>query len=537
MRTLVTWCCPLLLAASTACGDPEDDGPRSAIASGLPRPFEDIYVDWGAARREARFRALMGFPMRDEAALDRYIELTYDPEHPDFRQYMAVRVWMDRHAPLESGLGEVQAWLTGGGMAVERVGANRLLLEFSGTVGQFNDAFQTELRDFDRENPSAGRPPLHVYGSLTPLTAPPSIAERVTGVVTVDLPADSDALPGEAGEIVMQPPTDVAQGMTLSQIAHAYGLAELYALGFRGQGVKLGLVTGATFKFNDLQSFWRSLGITRNDPIGVQTMEPIATRYLETTLDTQWSGGLAPEAEVIAYQGPDSRNTSIVYTFNEAIARAEVSVLSSSFAHREETEAPVIHAHYNASAKMGAALGITIVVASGDSARPDVPSSSPYVTCVGGTQLRLLPSGEVDSEVAWAGSGSGPSRVFEMPAWQKGVVTDSEGKRAVSDVALNASPESSYWVYYLANWERYGGTSFAAPVFAATVAVVNSYRVANGAPVAGFLNPALYQSSAVQAAFRDIVQGETAFHAAKAGWDYPTGWGAPRAAELAVALP
>jgi kumamolisin len=120
---------------------------------------------------------------------------------------------------------------------------------------------------------------------------------------------------------------------------------------------------------------------------------------------------------------------------------------------------------------------------------------------------------------------------------QEGVVVDSDGKRAVSDVALNASLDSTYWVYYLAEWERYGGTSFAAPAFAALMAVVNSYRASNGAPVAGFLNPILYRSTAVQSTFRDVVEGSTTYYPAKAGWDYPTGWGAPMAAELAQALP
>ena len=41
----------------------------------------------------------------------------------------------------------------------------------------------------------------------------------------------------------------------------------------------------------------------------------------------------------------------------------------------------------------------------------------------------------------------------------------------------------------------------------------------------------------VKASFRDVTMGSTDLHAAKKGWDYPTGWGAPRAKKLADALP
>jgi kumamolisin len=186
---------------------------------------------------------------------------------------------------------------------------------------------------------------------------------------------------------------------------------------------------------------------------------------------------------------------------------------------------------------MGAALGMTIAVASGDSARPDVPSTSPYVTCVGGTRLTVGSDGEVAAESAWAQSGSGNARYLPIPWYQEEVITESSGKRAVSDVAVHASSTPGYWVYYLAQWNHYGGTSFSAPVFAGMIAVVNQYRAAQGKPPAGLLNPLLYRSPEVQGTFRDIVHGKTDLFEARPGWDYPTGWGAPDIAKLADALP
>jgi len=536
MRTPAICCAALLLTLAVGCGDDESN---PEIGSGLPRPVPGIYDDFGVADTSAGIRALIGFATRDVEGLDRSIEAMYDPEGGSFRQYMTVDEWMAQHAPPEENLQKVEAWLGQQGFTVAARASNRLLLEITGTVGQFNEAFQTELHLFERENPSAGGAPLPVYGVVDkPLRAPPDIGPLITGVITADVPVDTRTLPNEGGDIETAPPPDVASSLSIAQVAHAYGADALYADSYDGSGVKLGIVVGATFKFKDLQSFWQSFGVTRENPTVVQTLDDISTRYLETTLDVEWAAGLAPGADVLVYSGPDARNTSVLFTYNEAIALGEVSVLTSSFAHREETEADLVRNHFNDSSRMGAALGMTIVVASGDSARTDIPSSSPYVTCVGGTKLTLSAAGEVAEEVAWSGSGSGAARTFPMPWYQEGVVTDSEGKRAVTDLSLNASQEPGFWVYYIGEWKGgYGGTSFSAPVFAGLITLVAQHRLENGKPPLGLLNPFLYQSAEVQATFRDIVSGKTEFYPAKPGWDYPTGWGAPNVAALAEALP
>lgn len=532
----ISSCCGVTLALVFAAGCGEEPLVGN-IQSGLPDPMEGVYVDMGESSESASFRALIGFPTRDAAGLTQTIRDMYDPTSATFRQTMSVDDWMAKHAPPVEDVDKVAAWLSSQGMSVPQRGTNRLLLEFTGTVGQFNEAFQTKLHDFERENPSAGRPPIPVYGALAPLIAPPDIAPLVTGVVTVDLPADTKQLPNEGGDIVISNPPNPLDSLSVSQVARAYDIDGLYSLGHDGTGVKLGLVVGATFKFKDLQSFWQSFGVQRTDPVVVETMEPVATRYLETTLDVEWAGALAPGADLVVYSGPDARNTSIVYTFNEAIARGEVSVLSSSFAHREETEAPVIHDQFDASARMGVALGMTIAVASGDSAKPDVPSTSAHVTCVGGTRITLDANGGIATEAAWSQSGSGIARHFPIPWYQEGVILDSEGQRAVSDLAVQASSSPGYWVYYLGEWNHYGGTSFAAPVFAGMVAVLNHHREALGKKPVGFLNPFLYQMPEVQATFRDVKTGKTEFFEAGPGWDYPTGWGAPDIKKLADAVP
>ncbi|WP_433929979.1 protease pro-enzyme activation domain-containing protein [Sorangium cellulosum] len=516
----------------------EEELEPTEATDGIPSPLPGVYTDKGTAEDDAVVRALMGFPIRNSGRLAPLIEEMYDPASPQFRQYLTSEQWIAQFAPRELDVHLVKLWLEDQGFQVNFTATNRLLVQFTGTVAQFNAAFQTELRVFERENPQAGNPPFDVFGSLEQLTVPTWVDDRTTGIITADLAASTKPLPAEGGAIDEEGPADVSDGITLAQIAGAYDLDELYALGFTGQGVKLGVTVGAAFKVKDLQSFWRSLGVQRSNPQVIQTMEPPATRYVESTLDVQWSGGLAPGAELVVYQGPDARNTSMVYTFNEAIGRGEVSIITDSFAHREDSEPTAVRLQYHYAAQMAAALGITVVAATGDSAQTDTPSASPYVTGVGGTSLWVTEDGEVESETAWSRSGSGPTLSFDIPSWQVGIVEGSGGKRAVADVAMHASTSPlPYWVYYLGEWQRYGGTSFSAPAFAGIVAAVNSYRAAQGLPRVGFLNSILYTTPAVQATFRDVVSGSTEFFAAGPGWDYPTGWGAPSAIGLATTLP
>lgn len=516
------------------CEIPPEEQVPTEEPDGLPGPLPGVYDDQGEAPEDNGVRALIGFANRDRAGLEMKVANMYDPLHPDYRKYVGVDQWMTEHAPYEADYALVKDWLVSRNMTVSYEASNRLLIAFTGSVKDFNETFNTTLHICMRKNPQVGNPPFPVYCTLESFTLPKFVADRTNGLITADLPAPLGTLPKEGGSVIDETP-DAIQAYGPPQIAAAYEFKALYEAGFTGQGVKLGVVGAATYHNKDLQTFWKSFGVTRELPTAIDVMEPVVTRITETILDTQWSSSMAPGAEVIVYQGPDNRNTALLYAWNEAIGLGEVSVLTTSFAHREDSEAKPLRHQYDESALMGAALGMTLISASGDSARPDTPCSSPYVTCVGGTKLSMDGIGLVLSESAWSLSGSGDAKTFNVPEWQKGV--NKGTKRAMTDLALHASPGKGYWVRRYGAWEAYGGTSFSAPVFAGMVAVINSYRQSKGMPNVGFMNPSLYRSVPVQATFRDVVSGGTDLYQAQPGWDYPTGWGAPRAMLLAETLP
>lgn len=518
---------------------PPPDKPPLASNPGVPAPLEGVYTDRGAAARGEPLRGLLALPIHDEPGLLRTIQELYDPTNPRFRQYPSADELHQRHAPPEDDVRIVTEWLTSQGFKVGAVATNRLLIQFTGTVGQFNDAFGVTVRVMSRKAPQAGNPPHDVYGLTETITVPKPIEDRIFALVGLDLDHDAhDTVPPEATSPVGAPP-NVEDGYTPQQIAAGYNIKPLWERGFRGRGVKLGVVVGGTFHLKDTRAFWQTWGIDRADPITVTTLGPPRYRIREANLDVQWAGAIAPEADLIVYSGPDARNTSMLFTYNEAIARNEVSVITNSFAHREDSEPRAVRRQYSASSMMGAALGITLAAASGDSAGVDVPASSPYVTAVGGTLLGLI--GErVVWETAWSHSGSGPSLTIPVPEWQKGIRGIGD-KRATVDVALNSGMGN--WYMWLGKWYSNIGTSFASPMFAGLIAVVNDARDDEGKPPVGFINSLLYTRPEIQRTFRDVTEGHTVDkegnvkYRAGPGWDMVTGWGGPDAEGLLRTLP
>jgi kumamolisin len=509
---------------------PPDQVPTEVI-DGLPNPSAVIYEDLGEAALDARFRALLGFPLRDEAALDTSVRDIYTPSNARFRQYMSKDEWMTSHAPLQDDIDRVVAYLVANGFAVPRIAGNRLLLEFNGTVGQFQTAFGPRLHLLQKIVGHDGQ----VYGTAEKLTVPKFVADRISAILTADLLPETGTLLGEAGQVTTTPPPNALTAQSPARLATSYGTEAMMASGNRGAGETIGIVVGATFKFKDLQSFWQGFGITRSDPTVVKVVPGTITRFLETTIDIQWAGAMAPQAGLIVYEGPDIRESSLLYVYNEAVARNQVTVLTTSFAHRETSVSAAERKMYEKITKQAAAFGITCVAASGNSKDVDVPGSSPYVTAVGGTVLRSDSSGNRTSEQAWALAGAGESLTITKPAWQSAIITVAN-RRATVDVALNAG--TAYWTYYLGDWTNgWAGTSFAAPTMAGMIAVTNSYRRGLGKLRLGWLNQVLYTTPAAQRTFFDVVDGTASDFPAAVGWDFASGWGAPSMQALGDAMP
>eukprot|EP01100_Stratorugosa_tubuloviscum_P011261 TRINITY_DN4_c0_g1_i6.p1 TRINITY_DN4_c0_g1~~TRINITY_DN4_c0_g1_i6.p1 ORF type:complete len:577 (-),score=307.42 TRINITY_DN4_c0_g1_i6:166-1836(-) len=196
--------------------------------------------------------------------------------------------------------------------------------------------------------------------------------------------------------------------------------------------------------------------------------------------------------------------------------------------------------------------GRTLLFASGDSGVgckkcslfvPDWPSSSPYVTSVGGTELN------VNNEIGVTFSGGGFSNHFARPSYQDSAVLNylsttnnlpdqsfyNNTGRAYPDLSAVAT---NYQIVVRGFTTLVDGTSCSTPTVAGIIALLNDIRLQRNQPSLGFLNPWLYQTVAkVPGALYDVTQGRNANGCcdgfpATVGWDPMTGLGTPNFAVL-----
>jgi kumamolisin len=200
-----------------------------------------------------------------------------------------------------------------------------------------------------------------------------------------------------------------------------------------------------------------------------------------------------------------------------------------------------------------AAQGQNFFVASGDSSTWSAsneawPADNAYIVSVGGTDLvTASAAGPWKSETAWSDSGGGISPdSIPIPSWQQlsGVINSSNKGSTTLRNGPDVSANANFTFYTCADQttclaNEYGGTSFAAPMWAGYIALVNQQLAENSQPTIGFLNPTIYAqniTSAYGTDFHDITSGTSGSYAAVVGYDLVTGWGSPNGTGLINAL-
>ena len=173
------------------------------------------------------------------------------------------------------------------------------------------------------------------------------------------------------------------------------------------------------------------------------------------------------------------------------------------------------------------------------------PADDAYLTSVGGTDLTTKSAaGPRASETACVdGGGDISPDNFAIPSWQTATASGCSNCSHVYRNGPDVSANANFTVYVCADQSgctanSYGGTSFAAPMWAGYLALVNQQAVADGNPKLGFINPILYSiglGSSYATDFHDITSGSNRYPA-RTGYDLAIGWGSPNGFNLLNAL-
>ncbi|HEY2810504.1 MAG TPA: protease pro-enzyme activation domain-containing protein [Rhabdochlamydiaceae bacterium] len=497
-------------------------------------------------------------PLRNKEALDELIQRIQDPnDQQHYGKYLTPKEFAERFAPTQEDYDHLIAYAKSLGFTVTGKHSNRILLNVSGKAKSLESAFNLSLHHYQT---SDGRT---FYAPNNDPEVPPAIASIIHGIAGLDnhavwhtynrrKPTTEQILISDAASSAH--PSGPSGGYSPNDLLLAYNLSGTSA---NGSGQIIALFELGSYLTSDIMTYANYFGLPapklKNVLVDGGSTSGIDA---EVTLDIELALALAPQSQIYVYEGPNS-GQGVLDTYNRIAIDNIAKQVSTSWGMGENLSNAQFLQAENAIFQQMAAQGQTIYAAAGDSGAyddyptrtlaVDDPASQPYVVGVGGTKLTVnATSGAYGSESVWnegmgnGAGGGGVSTHWLIPSWQKNVPTVySKTHRNVPDVCLNADPYSGYAIYYSGQWTIYGGTSCAAPLWAAFTALINQQRAAAKKPVLGFANPLLYAiglGSSYAANFHDVTTGNNLYYSAKKGYDNASGWGSFNGVNLLAAL-
>lgn len=493
------------------------------------------------------------------------------------------------YAPAQTDVQAVTSYLQSKGFKNVTVEPNNLLITATGSVGQVESAFDTQLHQFTITGET-------VYANTAPAYVPASLAGKVVAVLGLTsrkgfepihhlkrgasapvartstaaespcslygleilafpMPVQEPQSP--AGCLRNYAPSDYWAAYDANRMAAAYGVpVAIMAEGNVTQSV-------ADLRVNEQGDGIPQVPVTVV-PVGVSS--PDTSGDDEWTLDMTASSGMARGVkQIYLYDTASLTDSDIALEFNRWVTDDHTAIANASFGGCEFGPyldgSMVLDDEIFAEA---AAEGKTLFASTGDTGSfcsvgnpngvpggvplVEYPAASPYVVAVGGTTLLTQSDGAYQGEASWYAGGGGVSQFEAAPSWQQAQPVNGTGVltfRGLPDIAMDADLQTGMLLYLSdqGGWTIIGGTSLASPLAAGSWA-----RVLQSHPQAGFAASRLYATYAAMAkgsttqvlppttpigpGFHDVIVGSDGAYAATPGYDYTTGLGTLDLAEL-----
>jgi subtilase family serine protease len=476
----------------------------------------------GAVDRAEDISFTVALPLRNRTELEALLKNLYTPGHPLYHRFLNTGEFAARFCPSENDYQSVIAFARQSGLRVRNTHASRTLLEVAAPAGVVEHTFGIRLLRFQSADGETFRAP-----DVAP-SIPSSIAPRIAGILGLDNAAHRRSFDCFG--------SDLKYGMTPSDIKQAYSLD---GLALDGTGQTLAIASLDDFAESDITAYENCFGLRHVPLQRIPVYGGANGNVGECTLDIEMAVAMAPGLDrILVYHTFNGGSRGLLAQVALDNAASQVSI---SWGARESAVAQDELDFENMALMWMAAQGQSVYAASGDNGTGYVnsPASQPYVVGVGGTTLYFGREGGYADETVWemdtgGGGTGGVSGVWPLPAYQSSFVSpQSNGSathRNVPDVSLNADPTTGYAYYFRNQWQRpVGGTSAAAPLWAAFNALANQGRAMNGRGPLGFPNPAfyyLYHTSRYKEDFHDIFDSNRIRRfPAVPGYDNVTGLG------------
>lgn len=490
--------------------------------------------------------------LRDAAGLDSFLADLYSAPVPNQRHFLTPAEFTEKFGPTQKDYDAVVEYVQSHGFAVIGGSRDGMEVQVRGPVSAIEAAFHVNMMTY--QHPSENR--VFYAPDREPTVDLPFALWHISGLDNYSIPHPKYVRKTDyAKALGISPDAVVGHATTGSGPQYSFLGSDMRAAYYggtalTGAGQNLGLFEYLGTDLADLDEYYTNTKQTNHVPITLFSTDGTSTSCYftkagghcddtEQTLDMTQALGMAPGlASLVMYVG--STDTAIIAAMTTHDPLPTTIGCSWGWLPPDGTT-------LNPYFKKMAAQGQNFFVASGDYSTWTKtgnafawPADDAFIVSVGGTDLFTTgPGGAWKAEAAWIYSGGGPSPDdVPIPSYQllPGVINSSNMGSTVwrngPDVAANAN-----FTFYVCDDQigcsanLYGGTSFAAPMWAGYVALVNQELANKGYSTIGFLNPYLYSlgaNSPYDADFHDISRGTSGSYSAVRGFDLVTGWGSPK---------
>ena len=452
--------------------------------------------------------------------LEQLVEEQSDSTSANYHKYLTTAEFDARFGPTAEQLERVTSELQRAGFQITQTSSNRVLVYAKAPTAIVENYFKTEIHTV-KQATAADR-----YMNVTPALLPDTLislvlAVHVDNLIVAKVGAHSDSISGP-----IQGPDN---GYTPVALANDFNFP--VQNGHDGTGQTAAIIIDSNVENSDLNTFFAFFPITRTGTITREIVSGsggINGDVDETALDTETIGALAPGANIILYLIGELSNADINGAANKIVSDNTAEAVNMSFGGNEITDKT-----FHSALVAGNAKGITFSASSGDSGSNggtvSWPAVDPHVIALGGTDITFS-GGKYTRNKAWSSSGGGVSKIYAIPAYQKGVSGEaSTTKRNVPDLAYPAYYTDTF---VSGSWVGLQGTSWSSPTYVALQLGIDQVKGSRF----GWVNPNIYAvfKASKYTDFYDVTSGSNGQYSAKTGFDNVTGIGSPKGETLAT---
>jgi subtilase family serine protease len=368
-----------------------------------------------------------------EIALEHFIAELHDRTSPNFHHWLTAAQFGALYGPAQEDIDTVSSWLRSNGFSVGTVYPSGMLVDFSGTAAQVEQAFGTQIANFDVDG-------VTYLSNVSDPSIPVALAGIIQGIVSLNnyfpkpqLQKYSD--PKWVAQRQSHKPAALSDYLGLSDFTFTdsngteffvapgdfntiYNVSPVWTQGYRGAGQTIAVLEDTLMYEPDWTTFRQAFGLggfagtfaeisplPPGTPASATNCFPsINGNEDEAALDAEWAGVAAPDADILLAECDDTTTTfgGLIAAQNLLNGASPPPIISVSYGLCETAQGSTFNASFNTTWQQAVTEGTTVFVSAGDQGSASCSAgtlfssfgigvsafaSTPYNVAVGGTDF------------------------------------------------------------------------------------------------------------------------------------------------------